>query len=230
MKVDEVARAHRALSDEMRLRLFGLIAESERPLDIAELARALDLHPNTIRAHLRRLEDASLVTATLESRATRGRPRRLYEPGPAAEDVGQGARDYRLLATILAGHARAGSSDPAALAEAAGRSWGGYLSPSLRPKPGEKPTPDEAIEQVTRLMADLGFKPDVEPSNSGVDLRLHNCPFRGVAEQYPDVICALHLGLLKGSLEETTADVEVTNLVPFVSPSLCVSHLSEKQT
>ena len=102
LSVANAALAHRALSDEARLRLFSLISESDRALDVPTMSDALGLHPNTVWSHLRRLESAALVVSEFEVRTARGRPRRLFTLGPAAAAVGQGARDYKLLATMLA--------------------------------------------------------------------------------------------------------------------------------
>ncbi|HEY8951402.1 MAG TPA: hypothetical protein VIP78_02435, partial [Candidatus Dormibacteraeota bacterium] len=54
---------------------------------------------------------------------------------------------------------------------------------------------------------------------------LHRCPFREVAESNQQVVCAVHLGMLKGALTEMGAPLEATRLDPFVEPTLCVAHL-----
>lgn len=228
MHVAKTALAHRALSDEVRLRLFSLISETDHPVNVPSMAEALGLHPNTIRSHLRRLEAAGLVVSETEIRTTRGRPRQLFKLGPAAEEIGQGARDYKLLASMLAGYAKAGSDDPASTAESAGRAWGGYLGAQDRLPPGETADVGSAIELIARMMERLGFEPEVQRSGTVAEVLLHNCPFRGVAERYPEVVCSLHLGILRGALQETTATVDATDLKPFVTPSLCVARLEER--
>jgi predicted ArsR family transcriptional regulator len=228
VRVAKTALAHRALSDEARLRLFSLISEADHPLDVPAMAEALGLHPNTIRSHLRRLEAAGLVVSETEIRTARGRPRQLFKPGPAAEEVGQGARDYKLLASMLAGYAKAGSGDPASAAESAGRAWGGYLGAQDRLPPGETADVGSAVELIARMMERLGFEPEVQRSGTVAEVLLHNCPFRDVAERYPEVVCSLHLGILRGALQETAATVDATDLEPFVTPSLCVARLEER--
>lgn len=220
--------AHRALADEARLRLFTLISESDRPLDVSDMADRLELHPNTIRSHLRRLELAALVVSEAEVRSSRGRPRLLFRTGPAAVEITQGARDYKLLASMLAGHASAGPSEPSGAAERTGRAWGGYLAGPDRLHPGERPDPEIAVTMIARMMERLGFAPKVERSGRIVELQLHNCPFREVAERNPDIVCALHLGILRGALEESATSVEATALQPFVTPSLCVARLEHR--
>lgn len=225
MKITEVANAHRALSDEARLRLFSLISEADRLVDVPEMALALALHPNTIRSHLRRLEAAGLVVGETEVRTSRGRPRMLFKPGPRAEDVGRAARDYKLLATMLAGYARASASDPASVAEKAGKAWGAYLAGPDRPPPGGTLDAGSAVEMIARMMERMGFDPGVEREGEVAEVLLHNCPFRDVAERYPEVVCSLHLGILRGALAETTTELVATGLLPFVTPSLCVAKL-----
>ena len=228
MRVKEGAEAHKALSDPARLRLFNLIVESDDPLDIPAMADAVGLHQNTVRSHLRRLELVGLVAPEVEARTTRGRPRVLFKPGPEAEDMGHGARNYKLLATMLAGFINAGLPDPEAGAELAGRSWGGYLSAQFRPHPGDPVDLQAASEIVRRMMDRLGFEPELTPTEDGVDLLLHNCPFRDIASRYPQTVCSLHLGILKGALADVKSDTEATVLLPFVTPTLCVARLASQ--
>jgi predicted ArsR family transcriptional regulator len=227
MRSAEAAAAYRALSDEGRVRLFTLISERDRPLDVAEMAAALELHPNTIRSHLRRLEAVGLVLSETEIRSSRGRPRLLFTTGPAAAGIAQGARDYRLLASMLAGYASTDTSDPSSVAETTGRTWGGYLAGPDRLHPSEIPDAAASVAMIARMMERLGFAPEVKDTGGVVELHLHNCPFREVAERYPNVVCALHLGILRGALEESAATLHATELQPFVTPSLCVARLAK---
>ena len=54
----------KALADESRLRIVGLLAGGERSVD--ELAAALDLKPPTVSHHLGRLKDAGLASMRTE--------------------------------------------------------------------------------------------------------------------------------------------------------------------
>lgn len=226
--IKEGAEAHRALADPGRLRLFNLILESDRPLDIYELADAMKLHPNTVRSHLRRLELVELVVPEIQARAARGRPRVLFKPGPRAEEMAPGGRNYKLLATMLAGFLNAELADPQSRAEQAGRAWGGYLSAPYRPHPADPVDLDAAAGMMVRMMDRLGFEPELKASEDGADLHLHHCPFREIAARYPGTVCAMHLGLLKGALADARAGAEATELLPFVEPSLCIARLQAR--
>src|SRR5213593_3219769 len=91
---------HKALADDTRFRLHRYLGLSGRPVSVRELATRLSLHPNTLRPHLRRLEQAGLVAREVRKGSTVGRPQTMYYA--VVQDEAKG-RDYRLLAEILAG-------------------------------------------------------------------------------------------------------------------------------
>ena len=91
---------YKALADDTRYRLYRYLRLSGRPVSIRELSTRLSLHPNTLRPHLRRLEEAGLAASEVHRGATVGRPQVLYTAVAREEREG---RDYRLLGEILAG-------------------------------------------------------------------------------------------------------------------------------
>src|SRR5438445_10390666 len=91
---------HKALADDTRYRLYRHVGRAGRPVSVRELSRRLSLHPNTLRPHLRRLEEAGLVSREIRKGQAVGRPQTLYQAAEVA--TGEG-RDYRLLAEMLAG-------------------------------------------------------------------------------------------------------------------------------
>ena len=73
---------------------------------------------------------------------------------------------------------------------------------------------------------DTGSGADEDPPGSaGRRLRLHHCPFREVAEHRPDIVCAIHLGLMRGTVETLRAPLTPESLEPFVTPHVCVATL-----
>jgi predicted ArsR family transcriptional regulator len=116
--------------------------------------------------------------------------------------------------------------DPGKAAEEAGREWGAYLAE--QPPPYQRLTAAEAIAMLTAIMEELGFAPQVESGADGAQYRLCllQCPFREVAQHHRDVICSLHLGLMRGALARMRAPVTADRLEPFVEPSLCVASLT----
>jgi len=206
-----------------RAGVLDMLRAAEGPLGVREAAQQMGLHPNTARFHLEALTEAGLAVRESEDRDTPGRPRIGYR---AAAGGPAGRRRYRLLAQMLTTLIAGTMPEPGQAAEEAGRQWGAYLT--QQPPPCQKPSAGEAIAKLSAIMAELGFAPQAEAGGGGqYRLCLRQCPFREVAQHHQDVICSLHLGLMRGALAQMRAPVTAGRLDPFVEPSLCVASLTE---
>jgi predicted ArsR family transcriptional regulator len=206
-----------------RAAILDMLRAAEDPLGIREIARRTGLHQNTARFHLEALVASGLAARTAEDRETPGRPRigyRAVAGGPG------GRRQYRLLSVMLASLIAGTMPEPAATAEAAGREWGAYLTE--RPPPFQRLCAAEAVAKLTRIMRELGFEPHAVtgPDDGQYRLQLRQCPFLEVAREHRDVICSLHLGLMRGALDLMRAPVTADELAPFAEPGLCVARLT----
>jgi len=206
---------HRALADERRARIVKELQAAGRGLDTRELAAALSVHPNTVRWHLGILRDAGIINARPAPRAAPGRPRILYTL--AATGAARAPDEHRLLATMLAG-ALSRVGDAPARAEDAGRAWGQHL---LAREPLAAPRGDAAVPEVVGLLEQQGFSPEAK----GCEIHMRSCPFHDLAESHPEVVCAVHKGLISGGLAVLGSDLEVESLEVFVEPDLCVARL-----
>jgi predicted ArsR family transcriptional regulator len=216
MKNSAQPSLERALVDERRSRLVGELRSASDGLDAHELARRVGLHPNTVRWHLGILRDAGAVSAEPATRASRGRPRIVYRL--RAEAAGGTRSEYRLLATILTA-TLAQSSDGAAAAERSGRAWGRYLVE--RKLPLVETSDAEATAEVVALLDEQGFAPEAAKG----EIRMRRCPYYDLAEAQPEIVCAVHKGLISGALEEVGSKLEVAGLDVLVEPDLCVVRL-----
>lgn len=206
---------YRALADPTRRRILRILEDTGEPVTVEQLSSMLGLHSNTVRGHLEALEKATLVERSIEKRATPGRPRLLYS---AVDDSGPEGGGYRMLAEMLTTSLRVASDDPSAAAQEAGREWGRRMVPS----DGSTPlTRDEVIERITQMLANLGFEPRRFDETGEAVIDLRGCPFRDLARSQPEVVCALHFGLLEGAVEAMGGAATVETLEPFVAPSLC---------
>lgn len=184
----------KALGDETRFSMYQELAGSTVPVTASELADRLAIHANTVRLHLERLREAGLVEVEPVHRGTVGRPQHVYSLAPGAPGLGFDPPSYTLLAGLLAALAeRIGAdSDDAA---AAGRAWGTEAGRRTRSKSCAKALMGE--------MDRLGFDPESEvlPGNR-LDIAFLHCPFRELAEAYPELVCNLHRGITEGVVAE----------------------------
>ena len=207
---------------ESRSRVLEILQDTGTQLGVSEVAARLGLHPNTVRFHLDALVASGLVESEPEENDLRGRPRMLYSAN--ANSASAGRRNYRFLAEILASSMAAQVSHPREASINAGREWGRYLGEG--PPPFKRVDADEATGRLVSAMEDIGFAPEAVTRGRHRQVLLHRCPFREVAQEHPEVVCSIHLGLMNGLLAELDAPLEVNQLDPFVEPSQCAASLS----
>jgi predicted ArsR family transcriptional regulator len=201
-----------------RKEVLALLRQTDHPLSVAEVADAVDLHVNTARFHLDGLVDDGLADRRTETRETPGRPRILYtSEGPAP-----GPRSYEFLAEMLTGFVSSLDEAGPATVEL-GNAWGRHLVE--RAAPSERVGPQEAVARLSRLLDAVGFQSEVRATEKSIEVRLRHCPFREVAQKHTDIVCAIHLGLMQGALDELGAPMAATSLEPFVTPQMCIAHL-----
>jgi predicted ArsR family transcriptional regulator len=177
---------------------------------------------NSARFHLDALTVDGMVERRREERSAPGRPRVLYTAARAAPTVAH--RSYRLLAEILTSSLAATLPDPAASAVEAGHAWGRHLTPPA--EPSRRPEESEALGSFVRTLDRIGFDSHVVDEPDGLRLEISHCPFLEVAEGHHAVVCSVHLGLMRGVLEQLGAPVSADTLEPLVEPSRCIAHLS----
>ncbi|CCG05667.1 helix-turn-helix transcriptional regulator [Blastococcus saxobsidens] len=192
-----------------------------RPVTIAALAAELGVHPNTAREHLDALVERGLAIRERAPAEGRGRPAWRYTAAADRLEPDVRVRDYAALAGALAGHLARTAADPAAEGLAAGREWGRTLASGRPAEPARAgATPRH---RVVGLLDELGFAPEADAAASTVALR--RCPLLDAARQYPEVVCQVHLGIVRGALEHSGGDPEATALLPFAEPGACRLHL-----
>lgn len=206
---------------ESRARVLGVLQAANAPLGVEEVAERVSLHSNTTRFHLDGLVESGLVARSTEDRDLPGRPRTLYTATPDSTRTGR--RSYRLLAEILTSYLASQTKHPSQAALKAGEEWGRFLTD--RPAPFGRVDAAEATRRLVETLDDIGFAPEAVTTGRKRQILLHHCPFRETAEQHAEVVCAVHLGLMRGVLSELDAPLEAERLDPFVEPTLCVTQL-----
>ncbi|WP_353354650.1 helix-turn-helix domain-containing protein [Intrasporangium sp. DVR] len=201
----------------------GLTAQRRRVLEaldveprpVTAVAAALNLHVNTVREHLDGLVDAGLAERSRLTPSGRGRPGWGYAARPGVGSPSAG--EYASLAAVLAEHAAAQGGDVAGDMARLGSGWGRGLVESLD-------RVDEPEQVVMDVLGTLGF----DPEQRADVVRLRQCPMLDVARRHPEIVCQVHLGLVRGALEAAGGDAEAVGLEAFAEPDACLLHLGAR--
>lgn len=187
-----------SLSDPVRGRLYTFVSGRREPVGRDEAATAVGIGRALAVYHLDKLVESGLLTASYRRPPGRsgpgaGRPAKVYTRSGGEFTVTVPPREYEMAARLLVQAVAADRSGQAlaALHEAA-RKLGEGIGERHRAdhaQPGGLPL---ALETA---LSEHGFEPSRD--DAGV-VRMRNCPFRGLAEFQPAVVCQMNLALIQG--------------------------------
>jgi predicted ArsR family transcriptional regulator len=183
----------KALGDNTRYAIYLELVRSPVPLATAEVADALDLHVNTVRPHLERMRDVGLLQVDTETRGTVGRPQHRWSVSPDAPSLGLEPSPWPTLARTLLDAAASGGLAPEDLADAGRRQ--GQLDAS------QWPAGTECLDGLVIEQARLGFDPATLEEPDRATVAFAHCPFRDLALEQPQLVCALHGGIVEGFVD-----------------------------
>jgi predicted ArsR family transcriptional regulator len=197
--VDQTPRLEilKTLGDNTRYAIYLELARSPLPLATADIARSLDLHPNTVRPHLERMREVGLLEQRLDTRGGVGRPQHLYTLAPDAPSLGLEPPVFPRLARMmlrLVDVAAPASEDVVEAGREQGRIDASRWPKSMRG--------DDALAAE---LATLGFDPEAatdEEDDDVLTIGFMHCPFRELAEAHPAIVCGLHRGMVEGFVEQ----------------------------
>ena len=178
------------------------------PLDA--IAEAVGIHQNTARFHLDALTAAGLVKRHIEHRKVPGRPRVLFRAARISSDA-----SFESLAQVMVRHFAGGLNDRSERAVDAGVAWGEQVRAELVELDPTKAPLDRLVDG----MAWLGYDPQLVNDPEPV-LNLRPCPHGSIASDDPEVVCQLHLGLMRGILGPDQP-WEVVSVEPWAGPTTC---------
>jgi predicted ArsR family transcriptional regulator len=180
-----------ALSDPIRLRIVRCLARGG-PASLPDLAEAAEVHRNTVRPHVARLESAGLLVRVRPTPTGPGRPVVRYRLNDAWAFP---TADFQGLAELLsAALAQAGGTTPER--RRAGEQWGRELA--------RRCTGDQ-VEVLPLALERLGFHPELDQGH----LLLIGCPCPLVSAKDPALVCDLAAGVVDGVLGGTGSPLRV---------------------
>jgi predicted ArsR family transcriptional regulator len=152
LKGDNKIFIHKALSNPKRMRILEVVSQSPTSLSAEDLSELLDLHINTVRSHIAVLMDAGLITQSVVKSKKPGRPSVGYLSKANDRDM---PSSYDFMATVLVSEL-ATKPYGQELALNAGRHWGRYLTPQV--KPGKTVSIKDGVKILSDLLNKIGFE------------------------------------------------------------------------
>ena len=179
------------------------------PATLQAIADAVGIHPNTVRFHLDALSAAGLVERQVEQRGVPGRPKVLFRARISRH------ASLEDLAQVMVRHFARDLQDRSERAVDAGVAWGETVRAELEIlRPSSEP-----LDRLVDGMTWLGCEPELAHEPEPV-LTLQPCPYGTLASEDPDVVCQLHLGLMRGILGPDQP-WEVVSVEPWAGPMTC---------
>lgn len=211
---DEVLNTVAVLGDPVRRRLYQAVVAVPTAVGRDAAAAAVGVSRSLAAFHLDRLVEAGLLSVTYQRLSGRsgpgaGRPAKLYQRAPGEREVSLPPRSYDSVARLLADVVERAGLDrelqSAARQAGAGATSGGSRDPETE-------------------LRERGYEPYWDQAT----LRLHNCPFRLLTEEFPALICGMNLALVEGMLPGCTGGGGWTAVLdPLPEEGCCVALRSE---
>jgi predicted ArsR family transcriptional regulator len=176
-----VSNRNERFLESTRGQVVALLRRSDRTVE--ELARALGLTDNGVRAHLAVLERDGIVRqrGSVRRSSGGGKPAYVYELAQEAEDLFPKAYEpaLRRLLDILS--ERLGSEESEALLRSVGRRLAEEHSMRADGTDGAR------LESAVEIFNELGGLAELEERDGALIIRGYSCPLAGVATEHPEV-------------------------------------------
>ncbi len=179
----------RSVGGRVRGRIIALLRRGERTVD--ELARALGVTDNAVRAHLASLErDGVIHQPRQRHTGGAGKPAGIYVIAPSAERLLSAAYAPVLLALLAALERRLSDAELDALFRDVGRRLSADGEANAAKKRPAKSL-ESRVNDAARLLTALGGEIDVERTPDAFILRGHACPLADAVRAQPRICHAV---------------------------------------
>ena len=188
--------------DPTRRGVYRHLREADAPVTATEVAEVFGLHRTVARAHLERLCELGLVESGTRRRAGGGRPAKTYVLTGERLEVMLPPRRYEVLSRALLRLIEDSMEAEAAAAAAfsLGRIFGEETAAGIA---GDNVQPPVALapKAVLAWMDGAGYGVTLSDGAPGmIVLEVHNCVYKELAEEFPDIVCRFDRGTVCGML------------------------------
>jgi len=188
--------------DPTRRGIYRHLRGVSEPLTATEVAAVFGLHRTVARAHLEKLTELGLAESGTRRRAGGGRPAKTYTLTAERLEVMLPPRRYERLSRFLL-RLIDGAVAPKVAADTAfelGRDFGAETSAEIA---GDDVQPPVRLSPraVVAWMDEAGYGVSLDDGGKGVVVvEVHNCVYRELADEYPDIVCPFDRGMVCGML------------------------------
>ena len=188
--------------DPTRRNIYRHLRGCDTPQSASEVAEVFGLHRTVARAHLEKLGELGLVSTSTRRRPGGGRPAKIYQVTDARLEVMLPPRRYERLARLLL-QLVSDTLEPEVAATAAaalGRTYGEQMAEEFAGE-GVQPPVRLSPRAVMDWMELAGYGAKLSSSGNGETvIEVHNCVYRELSKEYPEVVCAFDRHMLCGML------------------------------
>lgn len=181
-----IERVVAALQDPTRRGILLAFYADPTPRSVDDVAAAAGVHRTVAFGHLERLRALGFLQAS-QRRGLPGKPAKLYRLIAGPLQLHHPARQFAILAGLLAEGLRGMGDAGIAAAHAVGRRQGAALARQAGP---------DAPAGVLAPLSHLGGDYTVETDR----VLARNCIFEEACACAPEIVCELHAGLIEGAL------------------------------
>ena len=199
-----------AFGDPTRREIYLFVRSTEDGVRAADVADHFALHPNVARHHLEKLVAGGYLTveSTRDDAAVRsaGRPSKRYRAALVDTALTFPPRRDDLLATLLARAIELLDPNQAEqLGESVGFEYGQALAERMEPNgTSDAGHAHRSVRAALATVADAltahGFAAHTEQRGLQMAIVSEHCPFGEAAHLYPEVVCAVDRGMIRGML------------------------------
>lgn len=222
--LEERLDAVELLGEPVRRALYLHVARQPSEVSRDDAAAAVKISRELAAFHLDKLAAAGLLEPSFRRLTGRGgpgagRPAKLYRRAGRQIDVTLPPREYELAARIFAralGLDRADRADDGL--DRAAREIGLEAGRRAAPASESRASETDRRAKLTRLLEAHGYEPFVE----GGRLRLRNCPFHDLQQEFRRPVCEMNFAFLDG----LRAGARIGRVRPVLEPAddnCCVS-------
>lgn len=207
------------LGEPVRRRLYDFVAGQSDAVSREQAATAVGIKRPLAAFHLDKLAEEGLLEVEFRRLTDRkgpgaGRPAKLYKRSSRELNVSLPHREYELAARVFAeALTTEQSSEPV---RDAARALGKEMADQVRHRAGRHQGAKNLTRTSEEVLESYGFQPFHDEEGN---IRLRNCPFHQLSQQYTNLVCGMNLDIMQSMLEELGLERLEARLEP--QPGLC---------